>query len=240
MNIDTLKKALENEKTTILNLQVLRKISSNTFLVGDSSAIAILTDPRKTKVTLVEGAFVKIIKPLIKEGKLICNEKFSLVRGSKFEFKFDETDIENCISTATGGEQISQLSDFDHISASQNIPNITLKVCSVSRPYVGKYSEYRNIIAKDISGNKVTVTLYKKMKESCQQGDVYTFQKLKKTDYKAADEVYFRLSSTSVTTIEKLGAYQAKNFEKILIGDGACEGQFVGKKQRLKVFKEPV
>ena len=240
MNIDTLKKALENEKTTILNLQVLRKISSNTFLVGDSSAIAILTDPRKTKVTLDEGAFVKIIKPLIKEGKIICNEKFSLVRGSSFEYEFDETDIENYISTATGGEQISQLSDFDHISASQNISNITLKVCSVSRPYVGKYSEYRNIIAKDISGNKVTVTLYKKMKESCQQGDVYTFQKLKKTDYKAVDEVYFRLSSTSVTTVEKLGPYQAKSFEKIPIGDGACEGQFVGKKQCLEAFKEPV
>ena len=230
MNIESLKMALAKEKATLLNLKVLRKISSNTFLVGDASAMAILSDPNKAKVKLNEGDFVKIIKPVIKEGKVICNDKFGLVRGTHFQCENKETDIEEFTKTISDIEKIPELADFANISAFQHIPKIVLKICSISRPYTGKFSDYRNIIAKDISGNKVTVTLYKKLKDFCQQGDVYVFLKLKKSDYKASSETFNRLSSTSMTEIEKVGIHHTKQFQQITVGDEAFDGQFVGKK----------
>ena len=178
MNIYNLKQALESEKVTILNVKVLRRMSPNMFIIGDDSAIAILSDPKKAKLGLDEGAFVKIIKPTIKGDQVICNDKFGFARGTNFEYRFDEVAIDELSPTVIGEQIIQQLSDFDHIPSNQTIPNITLKVCSISRPYTGKYSEFKNIIAKDISGNKVTVTLYKKLKDFCEQGGVYTFQKL--------------------------------------------------------------
>ena len=55
-----------------------------------------------------------------------------------------------------------------------------MKVCAVSKPYNGKYSEFRNGLTRDITVNKVTVVLYSKLKYSCEFGKVYDFHKLKK------------------------------------------------------------
>ena len=229
-----LREALDTGKVKLLNVKVLRKINSNTFLVGDISAMSILSDINKPKIILEEGNFVKIIKPDIKDGKIFCNKSFGFVKGTSFDFEFDSDDMDKMLLTATKNEEVKQLSDFDHISTSQYIPCITLKVCSVSRPYIGKFSEYKNVICKDISDSKVTITLYKNLKNSCQQGAVYEFRNLKKSSYKAPGEAHFRLSSTSTTKVETVGSHVASGFDNISIGDGVCVGQFIGKRNYLK------
>ena len=230
MSNDNIRKALDTGKGKILNVKVLRKINSNNFLVGDISAMSILSDVNKPKINLEEGKFVKIIKLDIKDGKIFSNKSFGLVKGTPFNFEFDSDNMDKVLSSATKNEEVKQLSDFDHISTSQYIPCITLKVCSVSRPYTGKFSEYKNVICKDISDKKVTVTLYKNLKDSCQQKAVYEFKNLKKSGYKAPGEDHFRLSTTSMTKVETVGSHLASGFENISIGDGVCEGQFIGKR----------
>ena len=226
MNITTVREALNDKKAAVMNIQVLRKLSQTSYVIGDESMVAIFEV--EEAISLKEDSFVKIVKPCIKENIIQKNPKFSIIKGKVFKHNFQPKDIEAICLGYGKAEKELKLIDVETFAASKTIPSLTLKVCSISKPYNGKFSEFRNIIAKDKTSNKVTVVLYKKVKDSCELGKVYDFYKLKKTDYKGEGETNCRLSSLSETKVEEVFGKRKAQFETVSIGDDFVVGDFVG------------
>ena len=227
MSINDVKSALAEEKAAIMNVKVLRRISSTTYVIGDKSAMAILEVEDTAAVK--EGNFIKLVKPSIKDNIIHKNSKFNILKGKCFKHDFQSEDVDAICKKHEKTDNSVKLMDVQNKHPSSIVPSLTLKVCSVSKPYKGKFSEYKNILAKDVTGDKVTIVLYKKLKDSCELGKVYDFYTLKKTDYKAEGENNYRMSSLSDTKIEEVFGERMAKFDAVNVGDNVVVGDFVGK-----------
>ena len=227
MNITTVSVALNEKTAGVMNTKVLQKISQNSYVIGDESMVAIFEV--EENISLKEDSFIKIVKPYIKENIIQKNRKFNIIKGKHFAYDFKPEDIEALSVGYDKADKELELNDVEKFATSKTIASLTLKVCSVSKPYTGKYSEFRNILAKDKKGSKVTVVLYKKLKDCCKMGKVYDFYKLRKTDYKGEGETNCRLSSLSDTRVEEVFGTRMAQFETVDVGDDFVVGDFVGK-----------
>ena len=227
MNITTVKSALAEEKAAVMNIKVLRRISSTSYVIGDESAMAILEV--EDTAAIKEGMFVRLVKPSIKDNTIHKNSQFNILKGKYFKDDFQSKEI-NAICTKYGKADNSvKLMDVKDMDPCSIVSSMTLKVCSVSKQYREKFSEFKNILAKDVTGDKVTIVLYKKLKDSCELGKVYDFYKLKKTGYKAEGENNYRMSSLSDTKIDEVFGERMAKFDAVNVGDDVVVGDFVGK-----------
>ena len=226
MNITSISFAMTEKKATVMNIKVLRKVSQTTYVIGDTTKIAILEVDEK--IILKEETFVKLVKPIIKDNAILMNSKFSIIKGKYFQHDFKANDIETACQDSGKASEELKLIDIENVAVAKTIPCLSLKICAVSKPYNGKFSEFRNILAKDLAGSKVTVVLYKKLKDSCQMGKVYDFYKLKKTDYKGEGETHYRLSSLAETKVEEVFGARSGKFDAVNVGDNFVVGDFLG------------
>ena len=237
MNITTVSAAFKEKKATVMNTKVLRKVSEMSYVIGDESMVTILEVEENVKLN--EDSFIKLVKPFIKKNVIEKNPKFNIVKGKAFDCTFEANDIEAaCLASGKVKEELNLL-DVESFATSKLIPCLTLKVCAVSKPYNGKFAEFRNVFTKDITGSKVTVVLYKRLKDSCEFGKVYDFHKLKKTDYKGQGEINCRLSSLSDTRVDEVFGERKRKFDSVNVGDDYIVGDFVGEyKNRLFNWSE--
>ena len=226
MSTTSISDALKEKKATIINIKVLRKISETAYVIGDPSGQAILEVDGK--VSLKEDTFVKLVKPSFSNNAILMNQSFKIVKGKYFEHTFEPKAIDKMCENSGKASQEVNLLDIEEMKIGVQVPCLTLKVCAVSKPYTGKFSDYRNVQVKDFEGSKVTIVLYRNLKDSCQVGKVYDFYKLKKTNYKPEGEKICRLSSQSLTKIEEAAGIRIAKFEDVSIGDQCISGEFVG------------
>ena len=188
-------------KAKILNVKVLSQITKEKFIIGDASLITVLEVRNLPKISLKVNSFIKLLKPIFEDEKLLLNEELKFLKGTPFDTEFDGKTISEIESQ--NDKQPRKTLQQIHPQPGNKIDVIDLKVCTVSQPFSGKFSTYRNLICKDYEGTKISVTLYRNMIDSCIQGQIYNFENLKVSPYQGPQDAFHRLQSNSFTRIHK-------------------------------------
>ena len=169
-------------KAKVLNVKVLSKITKDKFVIGDASLITLLEIRDLSKISLEVNSFVKLLKPTFEDERLILNQDLKFLKGLPFDFVFDKKTILN-LENQNNKQSNKTLQQLSPILPGTKIDFIDLKVCTISQPFTGKFSTYKNLICKDHEGTKISVTLYRNLIDFCTQGQIYNFENLKVSNY---------------------------------------------------------
>ena len=224
-------------KAKILNVKVLSQITKEKFIIGDASLITVLEVRNLPKISLKVNSFIKLLKPIFEDEKLLLNEELKFLKGTPFDTEFDGKTISEIESQ--NDKQPRKTLQQIHPQPGNKIDVIDLKVCTVSQPFSGKFSTYRNLICKDYEGTKISVTLYRNMIDSCIQGQIYNFENLKVSPYQGPQDAFHRLQSNSLTRIHKADSQVLDLFDNVLLGDFSVKGSVAGKGFHIKQFGTP-
>lgn len=227
--MSTISEAFKKGKGSAINLFVTSVVTKDTIIVQDLSDEAIMKLPESLSKIPKEKEFIKVIKPLADKNKslLVMDQRFKFVKGDPFEIKFKTGCSDTLLGLVKQDDPLidTTLEDLKSLKKNEHVKDIHLKICYVGKVFQSSFSQGRNILAKDLSSSKVTLTLYAKNKDDCEMGKVYKFSNLKYSNYKSPSESFSRLHSSANTKTCEVPGF---NFEHILLGDGQMSGVILG------------
>ena len=222
------------EKVGVLDIQIVKKISNDSYIVGDEKDHIVLVSDQSLQV----GSAYRLIKPSFSEMKIRKNPKFGVVKIEKKITvkplkKKDEDSMCSSITNDEKGSNDNIRNDFalvDSLGVGAIVQDIKLLVVRKSAIIQGKFGNFRIVACKDIQNQKNDVNLYRNLVEMVEVGVIYTFTKLKVCNLKKDDDDFHRLATTSNTRISKASLDDQKEFEerKVRIGDFIVKGTIIG------------
>ena len=234
----SLKQLLNSEKLpgNLLEIQIIRRIETGYFVVGDSSSLALLStleSPQYEK-DLVIGRTVKLIKPeVIDKQKIQCNKKFKPMLSKKpLNITASEKEISNLkINIKESKDNKNEkLQTFQSIleDKAQGVSSLIVLVTSVSRTIETNRGNYQIAGIMDIGSEKLNINLYEPNVGKIEFGKVYKLTKLKKTSIKKDGETQTRLLTTKFTSISEASQKEQALFENVKFAENQLIGIIIG------------
>jgi hypothetical protein len=198
-------------KGNFLLLNVVKKIASGKYIVGDSSGLGLMLLDNEGKEIKMNST-IRLVKPLkVNETTLKCNPKFSPIKTSekvkisptKKELKDIENQFEFSQEDSDDGKEYINFESIKEMTPSSLIQNVTFLVTNVSRIIQTKSGQYQICGLKDIDSNKISINLYEKYINKLEVGNVFTTTKLKKFLIQKDGKYETRLQTTKFTTFHE-------------------------------------
>ena len=233
----SLKKYLEghSQAGNTLSILIIRKLQPHTYIVGDSSALALLklNENHHHEPNIAMGMTVKLIKPRLIDNQTIeTNKNFKPIKNKEAiklqptekalkQFKVKEEDIKiqnNLITFQSIQENQSQT----------NIPSITFMVSNVSRIIETKTGKYQIAGILDKESQKTSINLYDSNIGKFEFGKIYTLTKIKKSIIRKDNEEQMRLMTTKFTKIIEASDGDQLNFDNVKFSEHQIHGIILG------------
>ena len=225
----TIKKLLKGEQVNVLQVNVLREISSTKFIVGDVTGLAIMYIEENTQKKQTEvGKGLKLMKPQKLGDHMIgCHDKFKPMKTKAATLKVNEKKIDELEAMDIHLNPISQGTPFqeivDNYGQNANIDDVLAYVTTVSRMIDGKYGMYQICNIKDCHGTTLTINLYKENTGKLNPNTVYRIKNIKKTTIQTNSTL--RLGTTTLTTIREAKEEETKLFANTMIADKKIDAE---------------
>ena len=238
MSYSSLQSFLANGKLNgnILTVTVVKKISSERYIVGDKSGLAVLEHQQNGK-ELKTGTGIKLIKPVrATENVLKCNTNFPPVKAlehdkvspTSAQLQEIESKVENTENNNVKEDKYLTFEEIKKMTAGTVVQKVTFLVTRVSRIIKTTNGHYQICGIKDIEGQTLSINLYDKFTNSLEVGNVIDATKIKKFNLKKEGEYFPRLSTTRFTLISNAPQKEKAAFENIKIADNSLDGTIIG------------
>ena len=223
-------------KGNFLLLNVVKKIASGKYIVGDSSGLGLMLLDNEGKEIKMDST-IRLVKPLkVNETTLKCNPKFSPIKTSekvkisptKKELKDIENQFEFSQEDSDDGKEYINFESIKKMPPSSLIQNVTFLVTNVSRIIQTKSGQYQICGMKDIDSNKISINLYEKYINKLEVGNVFTTTKLKKFLIQKDGKYETRLQTTKFTTFHEATTKEKSSFKHVKVADNSLEGMILG------------
>ena len=235
----SLKEFLQNKplEKNLLEIQVIKMITLDKFIVGDSSGLALLDiteNPSHAKDIKI-GTAIKLLKPiLINTQSLKTNKNFRPLKSKKIiDLDISNSDLEK-FDTMQGADDTkisNKLTSFATIRAlkNQTITNrITAIVGHVSRIIEISKGKYQIAGLVDINNDKLSINLYDSNINKMEPANIYTLTKVKIATIIKDGQLEKRLFSTKLTTISEASDDDKAEFETVSLGNIQVIGTIIG------------
>ena len=225
----TIQKLLRGEQVNVLQVNVLKEISSTQFIVGDVTGLAMMNIEENAQKKQIEvGKGLKLMKPQkLGENMIGCHAKFKPMKtkaaGLKVDYKkIDEMEALNLnLNPITPGTPFQEI--VDNYGENANIDDVLAYVTTVSRLIDGKYGTYQICNIKDCHGTPLTINLYKENTGKLNPNTVYRIKNIKKTTIQTNSSL--RMGTTTITTIREASEAEAKLFANTMIADKKIDAE---------------
>ena len=232
--IASLKSGMLDDKIGVLDIQIVKKISEDSYIVADRKDHIVLVSDQ----ILQTGSAYRLIKPSYSELILRKNPKFAAVKMENpittKPLKKEDEDI-LCANIPAGERSTNKTinKDFgsvDSLGVGGIIDEIKLMVVKKSSVIQGKFGNYRIVTCKDIKSQRNHLNLYRHLLDMVDIGEIYTVTKVKVSNYKREDDDFNRLGTTNGSRIIKGSAAEKKEFDeaKVRVGDHIVNGTIIG------------
>ena len=223
----TIQQLLNNEKVNFLHVNVLKKISSTQFIVGDKTGLAIMIIASEDATNVEIGKGLKMVKPSLVEKEFIaCHPKFSPMKTKHFQIDVNPEDVMQLEMSGKKNVKVDKGISFNQIendySDNAIIDSVLVYVTTKSKTIDGKYGSYQICNMKDYEGNALSINLYKQNMNRLEVNKVYKLQKIKKTTIKT--ETGLRMATTNFTKIKDASTEESDIFADVQIADHVIEG----------------
>ena len=237
MSKTSLQNFLENggKSGNILTVTLIKKLSTERYIVGDNSSLAVLEYPKNGK-DLKIGSGIKLIKPVCIDDKTVkCNSNFSplktlehdKVTPKQEQLQKFESKIENTKECTTENKYLT-FEEIEKMTTGKIIQNITFLVTRMSKIIPTTSGHYQICGLKDIEGKNMSINLYDKFMNTVEVGNVFTATKIKKFNLKKDGQFQTRLSTTKFTSISKALQRDKLEFDNIGIADNSLDAIILG------------
>ena len=228
---------LENkllEKNT-LEILVIKMISPENFIVGDSSSLALLDiseNPNHGKDIKI-GTTIKLLKPILVDKKsLKTNKNFRPLKSKKMiDLTPSDSDLEKFLPLPHDQKAPCKLTTFKSIKASKNqtiISSITAIVGHTSRVIETARGNYQIAGLVDIDNDKMSINIYDSNLNKMEPANIYTLTKVKISTINEDGKFEKRLFTTKLTTISEASADNKAKFENVTLGQHKVTGTIIG------------
>ena len=232
--IASLKGGTLDDKIGVLDIQVIKQISEDSYIVGDKKDHIVLVSDQ----ILETGYGYRMIKPSYSEMTLRKNPKFAAIKlenkiPTKALTKEDEETLRANITVPEKSSNKMIQNDFETVD-SLGVGGITneikLMVVQKSSIIPGKFGNYKIVTCKDIKNKKNNLNLYRNLLEMVDVGEIYNFTKLKVSNYKREEDEFNRVGTTYGSRITKGSAADVKEFKdaKVRMGEHIVKGSIIG------------
>ena len=222
----------------MLEVKVIEQIDKNKYLVGEETEAMIMIeieDANQSKL-IVDDMSIKLIKPkYIDQNTFEVNPNFKMMIMTKqVEMNVKPKVLKalkeaGMVPTTKGSEEtkIITFAELDKFDENTEVPNLVVKVSSVTRPMDGKFSKFKLATIKDKDNKKNNLAIYPPHLDSFAPGKVFKISVVKITNYKKVDEDYHRLSTVRKATIQ---VYEDKSeiFKNVTTGEFVLTGIVLG------------
>ena len=233
-SIASLKGGSLDDKIGVLDIQVIKKISEDSYIVGDKKDHVVLVSDQ----SLQTGSGYRMIKPSYSEMLLRKNPKFAVIKletkiTTKALKKEDEEILRAKITGPANNSKNIIQNDFGFVD-SLGVGGITdeIKVMIVQKSSIiqGKFGNFRIVTCKDIKNQKNNLNLYRNLHEMVDVGEIYMITQLKVSNYKREEDEFNRIGTTSSSRIIKGSLEDKKMFEdaKVRVGEHIVKGTIIG------------
>ena len=232
----------EGHKMHTIELNVVKDLGKNYYMVADDSGQTIVLDMNKKEGksedkqdTVAEGSRIRMIKPLVsgEDLKVISQDKFKVIKigqskGGKLTQckEEDMTKYQNYVNRQTQVNGTT-LNDTEQTVKNTVIPEMSVFTVSVSRTIEGKYGDYQIVNFKDLAGNKGSLNLYGNKVGQMEPGKVYTMKKFVKSGMAKSEGEYTRLALKYGSLNEAEESVRQK-FDDIKLGEKVLDGIVIG------------
>ena len=236
--LSTLDQFLENGNLNgnFLTLTVIKKITSEKYIVGDTSCLGLLELQKNGKEIKI-GQGIKLIKPVrVNEFTLQCNPKFSPVKTLEHDkispsiAEIQEIESKAEISTKNTENEYSYVTfeEIRKMAPGTFLQTVTFLVTNVSRVIQTKSGHYQICGLKDINSDKISINLYDNFMNKLEVGNVFTANKIKKFHLKKEGEYETRLQTSKFTTLSKATKKDNDAFKNVKLADHSVDGTILG------------
>ena len=232
--ISSLKGGLLDDKIGVLDIQVVKKINEDSYIVGDKKDHLILVSDQ----SLQTGSAYRLIKPSYSDMTLRTNAKFAAIKlenkiTTKALKKEDEEILRAKMTVPENSVNNRVQTDFglvDSLGVGGIADDIKLMVVQKSSIIQGKFGNYRIVTCKDIKNQKNNLNLYRNLQDMVDVGEIYKFTNLKVSNYKREEDEFNRIGTTVSTRIIKGSADDIKEFKdaKVTVGEHIVKGTIIG------------
>ena len=234
---DTIKSLLDGGKlkTSMIQVQLIKQISSNSYIIADKSMVAILDiqDAPSHSNHLNQGCWYKLIKcnkgekNTIKTNKLFKPVK-TLVKNELPDMSAQVQKLENAIVSSATSKKYEDLQTISMKPNQAKIDKLTVKVITKSRVITTSKGNYQICNIKDCKGDNSSINLYSKHLNRLEPFKIYTITNLRKGEVIKNEETKMRLHTNSFTKIEDGTIEDSMNFKQIGNGDQSVTGTVIG------------
>lgn len=234
---DTIKSLLDDGKlrTSMLEVQLIKQISTNSYIIADKSMVAILDiqDAPSHSKNMIPGCWYKLIKCQRGDKSTIkINQKFKPVKAHvKGELPDISSEVRKLETAIVSSATSRTYESFQTMSSKPNqskIEKITVKVITKSRVISTNKGNYQICNIKDCNGDTSSINLYSKYLDCLEPFKIYKISSLRKGEVNKNEETKMRLHTTGFTKIEDGSLEDTMNFKQIGNGELSCTGEMIG------------
>ena len=223
-------------KGNFIVLNVVKKIDTGKYIVGDSSGLGVLLLDEEGK-ELKSDSTIKIVKPMkVDDTTLKCSPKLSPIKTSekveltptKAEIKEIESKYKFTTQDVNIGKQYITFESIKLMPPGSFIQSVTFLVTNMSRTIQTQSGQYQICGLKDIGSEKISINMYDKHINKLEVGDVFTATKLKKFLIKKNEKYETRLQTTKHTIIHGATENDKSSFKSVNVADESVDGTILG------------
>ena len=228
----SLKKLLTTEGLSTIKylyVNIISVLSYNYYIVGDQTAIGIMSVDETSKKKFKVGTGLKILKPKqIEKDTFLLDEPVMetkpmlLTKPDKLRLEELEKKVSNLSKTE---KSKSKYRNFKIICDEENtvIDNILILVSSISRNITTQFGDYKICNVLDETNTKIQINLYTPHLDALSDNEVFSITNLRKIKMINGE---IRLSTTKFSKIKPANSDEEKLFHEYKVDkpviDGCC------------------
>ena len=217
-------------KLSFLEINVQKIMSESSFIVSDKKEHILLdvSNSPKNGKCLAVGSCYRLLFPKVEDGILRVSDDYSPGRIKFFDApKPGAAIVKRFTPKKLEKKDLLLLRDVCNVEKNTVVGPLFLKVVFVSRDKKSKYSDYRMVRVKDVSGFAHFITMYGSHGKEVALGETYKFAGFVAQSYRGEGEVIGRMKSCKESSISRVGKEIAEFFAKLPLGDAALKGMVI-------------
>ena len=225
----TILQLLNGEIVNCLQVNVLKKISSTQFIVGDKTGIAIMTTEMDATQHIELGKGLKMVKPSkIDENVISPHPKFSPMKTKAIQIDVDPNQLKNLEKKAMKIKKLPVKKGLNFKQIETDFGPTAIIGCVLgyvtfaSRHIDGKFGPYQICNLVDFDGNSIAINLYKQNIDKLQVNKIYKLENIKKTTI--STDTKLRMGTTPFTKIVVADQDEIDLFADVEISDKKVNG----------------
>ena len=235
--VDNLKAFLSTGhlKGSNLNVLLLKQIRPDSFIIIDSTMVAILdtSESKHHGENLRAGSWYKLIKCQKIDGDVISTSpKFKPVKlalKDKIDIKLTVIErMERNYLKRTHCEEYLIFEQCEKLPNHSKIARLVVKVVTMSRIIKSERGSYQICNIKDVDGKSTSINLYSKFINNLKPFQIFVLKNVRKGEVTKDDETQMRLHTTNFTVIENGTDVDVVKFEHIKNGQHQEIGEILG------------